>query len=129
MNLNQNLNKRIGLLHSLCFKCTNPNCNYDKQFHNSKVNHNKNIEEINLRLFYSMRVLGHGDQVAKFLCGLLNLSKPVTSSKKYSSYLLSTIKEVANETMIKAAKETAKFNNDNHITVSIDGTWQSRGIY
>jgi Zn finger protein HypA/HybF involved in hydrogenase expression len=74
-------NSRVGLSSTYSWYCAK--CRVSKkEFNNSAMV--DNVEEVNFRLFYSLRCLGHGDYGCKTLCSLMNLDKPRSRSEKYN---------------------------------------------
>lgn len=76
-----------------------------------------------------MYLIGSGDSGAKTLAGILNLNKPTKNTNKYLTRLVNASEVVAEGSMTKAAKELKERENTNKVTISMDGTWNTRGNY
>jgi hypothetical protein len=66
----------------------------------------------------------------KKLCGALNLPPPVEEGRyyKHDKKLLHTIRSFATKSMLKATQQAVDVAKSTDITVSGDGTWQTRGF-
>lgn len=116
--------KRNGLYFLLVWRC---DCGYEKEFENSKKNENK-IEEINMRIVYGMRCIGIGMNGIESFLGMMNLPKFCTKIKPYEDELKKNLKIIAEESMNKWSMKAIKNNNNNNqVTISIDGTYITRG--
>ncbi|GFX31754.1 uncharacterized protein TNCV_170871 [Trichonephila clavipes] len=76
-----------------------------------------------------MRCIGQGLESLKTFCAVMSLPNPV-EQKSYdviNNKLLRVMKEVAEESMKRAAVEENSSSPDNLLTVSGDGTWKTRG--
>ncbi|GFU77704.1 uncharacterized protein TNCV_1151101 [Trichonephila clavipes] len=76
-----------------------------------------------------MRCLGQGLESLKTFCAVMSLPNPV-EQKSYdviNNKLSRVMKEVAHESIKRAAVEENSSSPDNRLTVSGDGTWKSRG--
>ncbi|GFS97816.1 uncharacterized protein TNCV_2017881 [Trichonephila clavipes] len=76
-----------------------------------------------------MRCIGQGLESLKTFCAVMNLPNPV-EQKSYdviNNKLSRVMKEVAEESMKRAAVEENSSSPDNLLTVSGDGTWKTRG--
>lgn len=83
--------------------------------------------DLNIRLFYGMRCIGKGAKSAQTLCAMMDLPPPPRFSL-YIDLLYNALKEVAEDSMIRAGNEAVVLNDDcKDITVALDGSWQKRG--
>ncbi|GBM80681.1 hypothetical protein AVEN_137208-1 [Araneus ventricosus] len=121
--------KRVAGLSSLMSIECNA-CKIQVSTRNSKLlGPKKNIPEINRRITYAMRSVGQGLEGMKTFCGIMDLYPPVSQN----SYELicrrvnAASKNVAIQSMKKAADEEVVAVNSTDITVSGDGTWKTRG--
>ncbi|GFY42139.1 uncharacterized protein TNIN_261891 [Trichonephila inaurata madagascariensis] len=76
-----------------------------------------------------MRCIGQGLESLKTFCAVMSLPNPV-EQKSYdviNNKLSLFMKEVAKESMKRAAVEENSSSTDNLLTVSGDGTWKTRG--
>ncbi|GFX50230.1 uncharacterized protein TNCV_2782521 [Trichonephila clavipes] len=76
-----------------------------------------------------MRCIGQGLESLKTFCAVMSLPNPV-EQKSYdviNNKLSRVMKEVAEESMKRAAVEENSSSSDNLLTVSGDGTWKTRG--
>ncbi|GFW18405.1 uncharacterized protein TNCV_1184331 [Trichonephila clavipes] len=76
-----------------------------------------------------MRCIGQGLESLKTFCAIMSLPNPV-EQKSYdviNNKLSRVMKEVAEESMKRAAVEENSSSPDNLLTVSGDGTWKTRG--
>ncbi|GFT72445.1 uncharacterized protein TNCV_1625031 [Trichonephila clavipes] len=76
-----------------------------------------------------MRCIGQGLESLKTFCAVMSLPNPV-EQKSYdviNNKLSRVMKEVAEESMKRAAVEENSSSPDNLLTVSGDGTWKTRG--
>ncbi|GFW56718.1 uncharacterized protein TNCV_4067981 [Trichonephila clavipes] len=76
-----------------------------------------------------MRCIGQGLESLKTFCAVMSLPNPV-EQKSYdviTNKLSRVMKEVAEESMKRAAVEENSSSPDNLLTVSGDGTWKTRG--
>lgn len=88
----------------------------------------QNYYDLNLRLVYSMRVLGKGYTSARTFCGMMNLPPPPTKYKKFEDFLRVTVQTVCNDSMKSAVEEAVTVNQNNRdLCVALDGSWQKRG--
>ncbi|GFU75986.1 uncharacterized protein TNCV_4218821 [Trichonephila clavipes] len=86
-------------------------------------------EEINRRSILAMRCIGQGLESLKTFCAVMSLPNPV-EQKSYDAInnkLSRVMKEVAEESMKRAAVVENSSSPDNLLTVSGDGTWKTRG--
>ncbi|GFT30700.1 uncharacterized protein TNCV_758991 [Trichonephila clavipes] len=85
--------------------------------------------KINRRSILAMRCIGQGLESLKTFCAVMSLPNPV-EKKSYdviNNKLSRVMKEVAEESMKRAAVEKNSSSPDNLLTVSGDGTWKTRG--
>ncbi|GFS68131.1 uncharacterized protein TNCV_438901 [Trichonephila clavipes] len=85
--------------------------------------------KINRRSILAMRCIGQGLESLKTFCAVMSLPNPV-EQKSYdviNNTLSRVMKEVAEESMKRAAVEENSSSPDNLLTVSGDGTWKTRG--
>ncbi|GFT23876.1 uncharacterized protein TNCV_3207391 [Trichonephila clavipes] len=86
-------------------------------------------KKINRRSILAMRCIGQGLESLKTFCAVMSLPNPV-EQKSYdviNNKLSRVMKEVAEESMKRAAVEENSLSPDNLLTVSGDGTWKTRG--
>ncbi|GFY03767.1 uncharacterized protein TNCV_4551041 [Trichonephila clavipes] len=76
-----------------------------------------------------MRCIGQGLESLKTFCAVLSLPNPIEqkSHDVINNKLSRVMKEVAEESMKRAAVEENSSSPDNLLTVSGDGTWKTRG--
>ncbi|GFW27151.1 uncharacterized protein TNCV_93771 [Trichonephila clavipes] len=76
-----------------------------------------------------MRCIGQGLESLKTFCAVMSLPNPVEqkSFDVINNKLSRVMKEVAEESMKRAAVEENSSSPDNLLTVSGDGTWKTRG--
>ncbi|GFV19643.1 uncharacterized protein TNCV_478691 [Trichonephila clavipes] len=76
-----------------------------------------------------MRCIGQGLESLKTFCAVMSLPNPVEqkSHDVINNKLSRVMKEVAEESMKRAAVEENSSSPDNLLTVSGDGTWKTRG--
>ena len=124
--------KKQGLASLLYIKCSTRNCKYIYEFFTStKVN---KCFEINQRMVYTTRSLGHGYAGIEKFNTLMNMPKPMTvkNYNKTVSRIKKVVKAVAEETMDDAAKKihdsAASTDDIVNTSVSGDGTWQRKGF-
>ncbi|GFV72078.1 uncharacterized protein TNCV_2460111 [Trichonephila clavipes] len=94
-----------------------------------KTGNKNNAPEINRRSILAMRCIGQGSESLKTFCAVMSLPNPV-EQKSYdviNNKLSRVMKEVAEESMKRAAVEENSSSPDNLLTVSGDGTWKTRG--
>lgn len=124
LNLVENYNDRDGLSYALkwlCFYCNSGS----KKFSNSLNHKDSNQKEINIRLGLAMRTMSQKDQGAKNLCGLMNLAKP-SQLNRCNELLYPILEQLADKSMRKVG-QMIKTRDGSQTTISIDGTWQTKG--
>jgi hypothetical protein len=95
----------------------------------------KNVYEVNRRAVLAMRFLGQGQSGLRSFCGIMDLPAPV----KQATYdcivenMHLACKNVAEKSMVHAVREEKIASSSDqeltqHITVSGDGTWRTRGF-
>ncbi len=84
---------------------------------------------INMRLVYALRSVGKGHDDAKIICTLLDIPGPPTRFMKYNRIIATTIKKVAEKSMIEAVQEVVDKTENSDLTVAIDGSWQKKRPY
>ena len=121
---------KLGSARKFLLSCT---CQWTHEFWTSKKVDGGSFE-INRRMVYGSRSCGIGYSSLRKFNSLLNLPPPLTRNNYTlaSKWILESVKDVAKETMLVAAKETTSSNSkDEHgvvnCGVSCDGTWQKRG--
>lgn len=120
--------KRQGIVTSLELGCNN--CFESKSKRTSQlIKRNSNrIYESNLRFVYAMRCVGIGLAGSQTFCAMMNLPPPPTKFVFHYAILKDVLKEVAEESMKKAAEEAVVENSGNNdIAAAFDGSWQKRG--
>lgn len=128
LSLSERYTQRRGLSSLLYLKCLKKDCNYFQKFYTSNYEYNKKGFDINKRIIYCMRLLGHGYAGINFFCTIMNLTKPMTKNnfEKLIKVIATAVKTVAEQTMINAAnklQKTAMKLTD--ICVSCDETWHN----
>jgi hypothetical protein len=127
--LSDNLKDRHGLASFLVLKCSN--CLFRKNFCTSKKS-GKQGYDVNKRVVYTMRSLGHGHAGLEKFTSLMNIPPPMTRNNydKLAKTISKVVKKVAIETMCDAAAEIRHDSNTDIVDtgVSCDGTWQRRGF-
>ncbi|GFU43846.1 uncharacterized protein TNCV_652361 [Trichonephila clavipes] len=117
-----------GLCSNFEIRCKN--CGSVCTFSSCENTGNKNnAPEINRRSILAMRCIGQGLESLKTFCAVMSLPNPV-EQKSYdviNNKLSRVMKEVAEESMKRAAVEENSSSPDNLLTVSGDGTWKTRG--
>ena len=112
----------------MIIKCSQ--CNIISEFNTSK--RAGRGFDVNKRLVYTMRVLGHDHSGLEKFAHLMNMPKPMNQNN-YDKCIKSTlcaVKEVAEDTMADAAAEI-RGSSDGVVDkdVSGDGTWHRRGYF
>ena len=103
LSLCDNLMQKQGFSSSLIIKCSQ--CNIISEFNTSK--RAGRGFDVNKRLVYTMRVLGHGHSGLEKFAHLMNMPKPMTQNN-YDKCIKSTlcaVEEVDEDTMADAAAE------------------------
>ena len=129
-SLGERYNKRHGLSSLLYLKCQKKNCNYLHEFYTSIDKNNKKGFDINKRIIYCMRLLGHGYAGIKKFCTFMNLPKLMTKNnfEKLLKIIATAVNTVAEQTMINTANKLRKTSlAPTDICASCDGTWHKRG--
>lgn len=137
IQLGEERKQRNGLASLLVLDCLD--CEFKTEFWSSdkckaRPGREKQLFEINSRLFYGLRSIGKGAEAGKMLCGMLNLPAPSTAVSKYTGVLREALQNVAEESMQRATSEAVEANvveeNDlaTDIAIAFDGTWQKRGF-
>lgn len=124
VTLKEDLDKRMGCASQLLFLCDN--CGVNQGFMSSDKT-NTGQYDINMRLVYALRSVGKGHDDAKMICTLLDIPGPPTRFMKYNRIIATTIKKVAEKSMIEAVQEVVDKTENSDLTVAIDGSWQKRG--
>ena len=125
------LDKKTGFNHFLDISCRN--CHFQSGFETSKKIESKGsgraMNEVNLRMVSFVRSFGRGYSVLENFSLFLNSPSPMTKRnyKKIFRKLLCANKEVAKESMERAAMEVKNKEEPTNCAVSLDGTWQRRG--
>ena len=127
--LGDHICRKQGLSSLLVLKCTN--CKFIEEFHTSKTCGRG--FDINSRIVYTMRTLGHGYAGIEKFTHLMDMPKPMTLSTYESTNekVTKAAELVAQETMIDASNELREGTHADEIkdvAVSCDGTWQKRGF-
>ncbi|GBL98092.1 hypothetical protein AVEN_84592-1 [Araneus ventricosus] len=101
-------------------------CNIQLSTRNSKLLGPKT--EINRWITYAMRSVGQGLESMKTFCGIMDLNPPASqnSYEQICRRVNAASKNVANESMKKAADEEVAAVDSTDITVGVDGTWKTR---
>jgi hypothetical protein len=81
--------------------------------------------DTNMRLQVAMREIGKGRSAMGTFCGLMNMHPPVKEKSYVSSKKL--VREVFETAVERSMKTAAGEHEEDHITVSLDGSWQKRG--
>ena len=127
--LGDRLVKKQGLASLLYVKCSN--CDYVNEFYTSEKT--KQSFDVNNRIVYTMRTMGHGHSGVEKFTSLMNMPKPMTRNNydKLVTKIANITKTVAEYTMSDAADELRESVETCQVvdtTVSCDGTWQKRGF-
>ena len=110
-------------------------CKFSHEFYTSKPV--EKSHDVNLRVIYAMRTLGHGHASIKKFSTLMNMPSPmrVKNYDRAVSKITKTVVNVAEQTMLEAVKEikvlkrnSAEDNVVVDIPISCDGSWQRRGF-
>ncbi|GBN13444.1 hypothetical protein AVEN_116185-1 [Araneus ventricosus] len=86
------------------------------------------MKELRLLLLihvYALLSIGKGAEAGRMFCTVMNLPQPPYKISKLQNYklLLNATRAVCESTMQKATKEAiVENNNDNNISVAVDGT-------
>ena len=123
VNLFEERGSRKGLASKIKLECTY--CKYKATTMTSNVN-NKRIYNINIRFAYAMRCIGKGTMSASTLCAVMDLPPP-PKFERYCKVLLDGLKEVAEGSMLNAAREAKIMEAGSDVTGVFDGSWQKRG--
>ncbi|KFM57795.1 hypothetical protein X975_00431, partial [Stegodyphus mimosarum] len=88
-----------------------------------------NVPEVNRRFIYAMRCIGQGLAGMKNFCGAMDLPQPVQKSAYHKSLQKITrcVKDVAELSMLNAAKQEIEMTGQSQLTISGDGSWKTRG--
>lgn len=127
LSLCDNVLQKQGFSSSLMIKCSN--CELITEFHTSKSAGRG--YDVNKRMAYTMRVLGHGHSGLEKFAHLMNMPKPMTPNN-YDKIIASAsdiAKDVAEGSMSDVAEEL-RGSNDGVVDIGVtgDGTWQKRGF-
>lgn len=136
LSLFEKSSSKIGLFCNYYWHCKS--CNFSQNFFQNSLAMN-GIEEINFRLFYSLRCIGQGAQPAKVFCGLMNLDQPRSQFDKYQEKAVAALEPIAEESMVNAAEELLNLNNrtddyskleniNNDVIAGFDCSWPKRGF-
>ena len=130
--------RRKGLASFLNILC---GCGHRKELYTSKTVEKAGVNvcnksmmsfEVNFRAVYGMRTIGGDHTRLEKLCGMLNMSKPMTvkNFNNISNVLHDAAKVVAGKSMNAAANELKNSNDGDilDISVSVDGSWQRHGF-
>ena len=120
-------------LHLFFIKCRN--CNYHDESYTSKtVEHasatlGRNTHDINIRAVYAIRHCGVGLSGLTKFCGLLNMPPSITqhSYDNINKNLEVAAENIAKESMKNTVEDIIE-KEGTDIKVSVDGTWQRRGL-
>ncbi|GFX50973.1 uncharacterized protein TNCV_2733241 [Trichonephila clavipes] len=117
-----------GLCSNFEIRCKNWECVCTFSSCENTGNKN-NAPEINRRSILAMRCIRQGLESLKIFCAVMSLPNPVEqkSHDVINNELSRVMKEVAEESMKRAAIEENSSSPDNLLTVSGDGTWKTRG--
>lgn len=121
----EDIRQKIGLFSKLSWKCSSSECDFKREFYNSEKK--SNFEEINLRLCYGIKLIGSGETGSKTLLAAMNLPKPPSRNEKYITNILNSSELIAEQSMDKAADELKEREDNEEVTISMDGTWNTRG--
>ena len=102
VNLFEQKKSRKGLATRINLVCTY--CKYNATTMTSNVN-SRRIYNVNIRFAYAMRCIGKGTMSARTLCAMMDLPPPPRFDR-YNKILLEALKEVAEGSMLNAARET-----------------------
>lgn len=133
VTITEQTSKRIGLANFFTIDCSV--CSTVTEFCNSRPNTCEDITfyEINTRLFYGMRCIGKGLTPTKILCGVLNLSPPLTKTDKLTAVVGTALKSAAEDSMKSAVFESVELSTEPgqnlglDISIGFDSSWQKRG--
>ena len=125
--LRENFTKKQGLCSFLFIECS---CGYKKDFYSSKPA-GKSFD-INRRMIYTMRNLGHGYSGVKKFTTFMNMPGPMTVKNfdRSVKFITKKVEDVAESSMNKASTELNLSSPEKVVdtSVSCDGTWQRRGF-
>lgn len=130
VSISEKCSKRVGLASYFEIKCNS--CNTATLFCSSNMCEKSNVHEINTRLLYGMRCIGIGLTPTKILCGILNVSPPLTRTDKLSEAVGSALQSVAEKSMKAAIFEAVELNSETDnslgmdIPIAFDASWQKR---
>ena len=127
LQFGENLRKKNGCASLLVVRCSE--CLWCHEFYSSQKI--RGGFEVNQRLVYGMRNIGHGFSGAKRFCAVMNIPHLPTKNNygKLNKTLKSAVFNVAAESMRKAGEEVRSIIGETtaECGVSVDGCWQKRG--
>ena len=124
VNIVEETGSRRGLASKIRLECKF--CKYENSTMTSCVNPRK-ISCVNIRFSYAMRCIGKGRQAARTFCAVMDLPPPPVSFDRYNQVLFDGLQQVAESSMLNAAKQTKEMEGSADTTVVVDGSWQKRG--
>lgn len=131
---NLTLQKQVisGLVCKIKMSC--PSCSNKVEMINSKSivvseegKGDKNIYDLNVRLFLGLRSIGKSKTAANVFCGIMNLPPPPGRYTEYEICLGSVTEKVCKESMSSAIEEAVEKRQIRDLCVAVDGSWQRRG--
>ncbi|CAF2828095.1 unnamed protein product [Rotaria sp. Silwood2] len=122
------MNKREGLFVILSFECRF--CNNKISINSSPQVQDSKRHDINVRTQLAGHLTGIRHAGLQKICAALNLPPPLEEGRhsKRDKELLQVVQKFANESMSTAMQEAIDVVKSTDITVSGDGTWQTRGF-
>ena len=125
ITLREKNSKKYGLASCLRIKCTT--CEYSYDFYTSRRN-NKSYD-VNKRIVYGMRTIGHGYTGLEELTACMNIPRPMSKNAFYkiNKIVAAAVEDIAKETMLDTANELLNNKESTDVGVSVDGAWKRRG--
>ena len=137
--LEENTCAKKGLSAKLVLKCS---CGYEKDFYTSgeRTSSDRGVKghDVNSRIVYTMRTIGHGYTGLEKFTTLMNMPKPMTTHtyNNIVDKMVIAATDVAKESMSDTVTELKGIHSipssasvqTIDVGVSVNGTWQRRGF-
>lgn len=104
VTLHEDVGKTKGIVSNLVLKCLVCKCSANTM--SSHITRSR-LYENNVRLVYALRSIGEGRTSGAVLCAVMNITRPPRKFDIYNKTIGTVVAEVAESTMLKAAKEVA----------------------
>ena len=83
----------------------------------------RKISCVNIRFSYAMRFIGKDRQTARTFCAVKDLLPPPVSFDKYNEVLFDSLQQVAEGSVLNAAKQTKEMERNVETSVVVDRSW------